>query len=170
MGASTIQLLRLALPDSIIFTTSSSKHHAALKSLGANAAFDYKSPNVVEEIKRASPTGEGVEVIIDAVNSVAIDPSFLEVLIGPKHFAEILTGQNIKNVPAGVQLHPVLSAKVFGHPGSENLFSALGDLIKEGKYKLPVPVTVVGKGFEAIGEGLQALKKGISGTKLVVNL
>lgn len=109
-------------------------------------------------------------MIVDAVNSVALDPNLFQVLTGPKHFAEIATGQNVKDVPTDVKHHMVFGAKVFGAPGGSNIFSALGTLMKEGKYKLPTSVTVVGQGFDAIGKGLEILEKGVSGTKLVVSI
>lgn len=170
VGASAIQLLRLALPDAIILATSSPKHHALLTSHGATAAFDYNSPSLVEEIKKASPTGEGVETILDAVNGVQVDPSLFQVLIGPKNFAEVATGQNVKDIPADIKHHLIFGRTLFDAPGGSNALAALGKLVDDGKYKLPVPVTVVGKGIEALGQGLETLSSGVSGTKLVVTL
>lgn len=160
----------MALPNATILATSSSKHHSAIRSLGANAAFDYKSSTIVEDIKKASPTGVGVEAIIDAVNGVALNLSLLQVLTGPKEFAEIATGQNVKDVPSDIKHHLVFGSSVLGAPGGSNLFSALGTLLKEEKYRLPTSVTVVGQGLEAIGPGLEKLEQGISGTKLVVTI
>ena len=111
-----------------------------------------------------------MEAIIDAVNSVAIDPSLFQVLTGPKHFAEVATGQNVKDIPSDVNHHLVFGAKVLGAPGGLNLFSTLGKLLEEGKYRLPTSVTVVGQGLDAIGQGIETLKNGVSGTKLVVSI
>ena len=170
VGAAAIQLLRIALPDAVILATSSPKHHTLITSHGATAALNYKSPDLVEEIKKASPTGEGVEAILDAVNGIQIDPSLFQVLIGPKHFAEVATGQNVKDVPADVKHNLVFGRQLFGAPGGSGALAVLGRLVDEERYKLPVPITVVGKGFEAIEEGLKTLKDGVSGTKLVVSL
>lgn len=170
VGAAAIQLLRIALPDATILTTSSPKHHALARSHGATAVFDYKSSNLVEQIKKASPNGEGVEAIIDAVNGVQIDPSVFQVLTGLKYLAEVATGQNLKDIPAGVKHSLVFGRSLFDAPGGSSALAVLGKLVDEGKYKLPAPITVVGKGFEAIGKGLETLKDGVSGTKLVVTL
>lgn len=170
VGAAAIQLLRIALPDAIIFATSSPKHFALATSRGATAVFDYKSPSVVEEIKKASPSGEGVEAIVDAVNGVQVDPSLFQVLTGPKNFAEVATGQNVKDVPADVKHYLVLGRNLSDAPGGSGALAVLGKLVDEGKYQVPVPITVVGKGFDAIGQGLEILKDGVSGTKLVVTL
>lgn len=170
VGAAAIQLLRLALPDATILATSSPKHNELVTSHGATAVINYKSTNLVEEIKKASPNGEGVEAILDAVNGVQIEPSLLQVLTGPKYFAEVATGYNVKDVPADVKHSVVIGTDLFNAPGGKSALAVLGKLVDEGKYKLPVPVTVVGKGFDAIGQGLKTLKDGVSGTKLVVTL
>ncbi|MCJ1469733.1 hypothetical protein MMC07_008374 [Pseudocyphellaria aurata] len=170
VGASTIQVLRLALPNCTILTTSSSKHHEALKALGASAVLDYRSANILNDIKNMSADGQGVEAIIDAVGSVTTDPSLLHVLTGSKKFAQVITGKDSKDIPADVKHYSIASGNVFGAPGGANIVAALGLLLEEGKYKVPLPVTVVGQGFDAIGDGLQTLKKGVSGTKLVVCL
>lgn len=124
----------------------------------------------MELIKKASSGGKGVEAIVDVVNSVALDRSLFDVLVEPKEFAEVATGQNVKDIPSNIKHHLVLNFAVLKEPGGLNLFSALGGLIKEGRFKLPVPVTVVGRGFEAIEEGLNILRKGVSATKLVITL
>lgn len=141
-----------------------------MKSLGASAVLDYRSADILKDIKNASADGQGVEAIIDAVGSVATDPSLLQVLTGSKKFAQVITGRDFKGVPAEVKHYQIAGGNVFGAPGGANIVAALGLLLEEGKYKVPVPVTVVGQGFDAIGDGLQTLKKGVSGTKLVVRL
>lgn len=170
VGASTIQVLRLALPNCTILTTSSPKHHKALKSLGASAVFDYNSAEIIKEIKNASPAGQGVEAIVDAVSSVTTEPSLLQLLTGSKQFAQIITGRDFKEFSADVKHHPITSQNAFGAPGGANILAALGQLLEERKYNVPVAVTVVGQGLDAIGDGLQTLREGVSGTKLVVSL
>ena len=124
----------------------------------------------MELIKKVSRSGKGVEAILDVVNSVALERSLFDVLVEPKEFAEVATGQNVKDIPSDVKHHMVINFAALKAPGGLNLFSALGGLIEEGKFKLPVPVTVVGKGFDAIGEGIDTLRKGVSATKLVITL
>jgi hypothetical protein len=50
-----------------------------------------------------------------------------------------------------------------------NAMKYLSKLLDEDKYKLPLKVEVVGKGFQAIETGLEKIMK-TSGTKLVVSL
>lgn len=52
------------------------------------------------------------------------------------------------------------------HP---NAMKYLAKLVEEGKYKLPVKVQVVGKGFQAIEGNLDSVMT-VSGTKLVVTM
>lgn len=103
VGAMAVQLLRLALPE--IFATASKQHHHTAKDLGADQVFDHSSPSLVEELKKASSGGEGVDAILDAVNGVAANPSLFEVLTGPKAFAEVVTGRNVERAPDGGSTH-----------------------------------------------------------------
>ncbi|KAF2098968.1 GroES-like protein [Rhizodiscina lignyota] len=170
VGSATIQLLRLALPNIVLISTSSPRHHAHLRSLGATTTFDYTAPDIVHQIKRTSLGGQGVEAIIDAVNGIYTRPELLETLTGPKHFAEVVTGQMAREIPADVQHTLVFGRKVMTAPGGSGIFSALGELLTNGRYKIPLPVTVLGEGLELIEPGLRKLRAGVSGTKLVVKL
>lgn len=171
VGAAAIQLLRIALPASTILTTSSSKHHEHIQSLGATKAFDQRSQSLVTDIKAASPDGKGVDAIIDAVGSGASQTSIFETfsLDGPKEYAEVSTGAEIK-LPETVNRHVVLVFTVFGTTVGPSLMPALGELIAQEKYKIPIQVKVVGSGFDAIAKGLDELRAGVSGTRLVVTI
>ena len=46
----------------------------------------------------------------------------------------------------------------------------LANLIQSGRYKLPVKVEVLGKGFKTIDQGIDKLMKGVSCTEYVVTL
>lgn len=72
VGAAAIQLLRLVLSTAAIFTTSSPKHHSHLISLGATRCFARED---VSDVKAMTPSGEGVDAILDAVGAAASDPS-----------------------------------------------------------------------------------------------
>ncbi|KAI9883849.1 MAG: hypothetical protein M1823_004378 [Watsoniomyces obsoletus] len=176
VGASAIQILRLALPDSIIIATSSTKNHTQVSSVGANHVIDYKSSNVLEQINQVT-SNNGVDAILDVVNSVVLEPSFLSLLEKSsaqkkKLFSEVLTGHNLpsESVPKGIEQRPITYTPLFKKPGGQLLFKKLSDLLQKGKYKVPVPITKVGKGFDAIGQGILTLRGGVSGTKLVISL
>ena len=171
-GAAAIQLLRNFLPQATILTTSSMKHWDHNKRNGASASFDQKSPTLVDDIRAATPDKNGVDAILDTVNGVASNEKLFEVFnsSGPKNMAEVVTSQNLKEIPEGVNHKIVLGAMAFKSQGGSNLMLALERLLSEGKYKLPLPIKSVGTGYEAIGSGLEELKAGVSGTKLVVEV
>lgn len=74
VGHNAIQLAHAS--GYTVYTTASPAKHAYLKSIGATACFDYKLPNVAEEIRKAS--GGGVDFAVDAAcdngsTDVAVD-------------------------------------------------------------------------------------------------
>jgi hypothetical protein len=54
--------------------------------------------------------------------------------------------------------------------GVKSVMVALQILLKEEKYKLPLPVHRLGVGFDALEKGLELMRKGVSGEKLVVTI
>jgi hypothetical protein len=54
--------------------------------------------------------------------------------------------------------------------GVKSVMVALQILLKEEKYKLPLPVHRLGVGFDALEKGLELMRKGVSGEKLVVTV
>ena len=184
MGSCIVEILRLVLPSSNIIATSSAKHHEHVGSLGATTVVDYKAKDVVQQIKQAASSssssssssdvgeGQGVEAIVDAVNGVAENTSLFDVLTHPtnKFFVEVMTGQNVKSVPDDITHVPISLSLMFKRPGGNRVYASLSKLIQDGLFKLPIPITKVGQGFDAIGQGLLTLKNGVSGTKLVVGL
>ena len=171
VGAAAIQLLRLALPSATILTTSSAEHHDRLVSLGATKCFDRSAQEDPSSIKAATPGDSGVDAILDAVAAAAAQPVVFTALNpqGPKIYTQPLTGQNVE-VPEGVESKAVFAQDIFGTKGGMNALPGLVSLVQSGKYKLPVKVDVLGKGFKTIDQGLDKLMKGVSGTKYVVSL
>jgi hypothetical protein len=69
VGVATIQVAKAA-GFGPIFTTASPKNHESLLQVGASQAFDYNSPTVVEDIKRAvTQSGKKLAVVVDAVSA-----------------------------------------------------------------------------------------------------
>ena len=171
VGAAAIQLLRLALPSASILTTSSAEHHAHLISLGATKCFDRSAQEDTSSIKAATPGDSGVDAILDAVTAAATQPAVFTALNpkGPKIYAHVVTGQNVE-VPEGVESTGIFGQQILGAKGGTKAMPGLASLVQSGKYKLPVKVEVLGKGFNAIEPGLDKLMKGVSGTKYVVSL
>lgn len=171
VGAAAVQILRLVLPTALILTTSSVAHHAHLHSLGATTTFDRYSPDLVADIRSATPNGQGVDAIIDAVGAIAARSSLIEVLdaTGPKKVAEVFAGKTAE-CPPGVDKHLIFGRSMLEAPGGKNIFTALARLLSAGKYRTPTAVREVGNGFETIAAGLEELENKVSGMKLVVSI
>jgi NADPH:quinone reductase-like Zn-dependent oxidoreductase len=171
VGAAAIQLLRLALPSANILTTSSAKHHAHLLELGATKCFERSAQDDTPAIKAASPGSSGVDAILDTVSAAASQPAVFTALnlTGPKIYSQVMTGANVE-VPQGIKSTVVFGRQIFDAKGGMTAMPGLASLIESRKYKLPVKVEVIGKGFDTIEQGLDKLMKGVSGTKYVVSL
>ncbi|KAH6981543.1 chaperonin 10-like protein [Ilyonectria sp. MPI-CAGE-AT-0026] len=74
VGLAAIQIAKAA-GFSPIFATASPKNHDILKRLGATECFDYKSPTVVDDIRKAAATaGVKLATIFDSVSVGAFGP------------------------------------------------------------------------------------------------
>lgn len=173
VGASAIQLLRIAAPSLEIVATASPSHHSQLISLGATACVDRVTPDIVGGIKAASAGGLGVDAILDAVGGAANEnqPCLFDTLRadGPKLYSAVFTGSQL-SIPAGVEAVTSSGRQTFDVAGGRLAMSALAKLARDGGFKAPLKIEVVGKGLESIGEGLAKLKSGVSRTKLIVTL
>ncbi|KAM5347987.1 hypothetical protein ACJ41O_007811 [Fusarium nematophilum] len=170
VGGAAIQMLRFSLPSAVILTTASPRHSERLLSLGATEVIDWSSPSLL--LKAVAPGG--VDAILDCVTAAAHEPSVFGVLRedGPRLYSQVFTGQKVV-VPEGVlpvQSAVVFGRQVFGAPGGQSAMAALGELLEKGTYQLPVPVRVIGQGWDAVGSGLQDFATRPSGEKLVVSL
>jgi threonine dehydrogenase-like Zn-dependent dehydrogenase len=171
VGAASIQLLRLAVPDCTILATSSPKNHSHITStLGANKAFDRNSATLIMDVKSASPGSRGVDAIIDVVGAGNTQRHIFEAFYsnGPKRYGQVWTGDEEIEVPSGVDSVMISGRYLSQLQGGRNIMPALQTLLEEGKYKLPLPVHKVGDGFDTLEKGLELMRKGVSGEKLVV--
>lgn len=57
-----------------------------------------------------------------------------------------------------MKYHSITSQDAFGAPGGTNILAALGQLLEEGKYRVPVAVTLVGQGFDALAMDFKLLR------------
>jgi NADPH:quinone reductase-like Zn-dependent oxidoreductase len=91
LGAAAIQILRLAVPDCTILTTSSPKHHSHIKTLGADGTFDRNSASLITDVKLASPGSRGVDAILDVVGAGSTQRYIFEAFDanGPKKYAQV---------------------------------------------------------------------------------
>lgn len=173
VGASAIQLLRLAAPSLQILTTASKSHHPQLTSLGATACIDRDSPHIIRDIKAASTGGLGADAILDAVGGAGDEsqPLLFDTLRsdGPKLYSAVFTGSKV-SIPVGVKVTTSSGRQTFDVAGGKSAMSSLGKLAQDGEFKPPLKIEIAGQGLECIGNGLEKLKSGVSRTKLIVTL
>lgn len=174
VGASAIQLLRIASPSLQIVATASSRHHSKLISLGATACVDRATPDIVEAVRAASASvggGPGVDAILDAVGGASEEnqPCLFDALRadGPRLYSAVFIGSQT-SIPAGVEAVTSSGRQTFEVLGGRSAMSALAKLAQDGEFKPPLNIEIVGRGLENIGDGLKKLKTGVSGTKLIV--
>ncbi|KAJ5565482.1 hypothetical protein N7513_001724 [Penicillium frequentans] len=163
VGSATIQLLRLAIPDCMILTTSSPRHHAHLtKYLNADYAFDRGSASLVTDVKSVTPGCRGVDVIIDVVGAGGMQPDIFNVLDnhGPQKYAQVWTGNDQIQAPSGVNSVMFRGRDLPQLSGNANIVPTLETLLREGRYKLPLPVRIVGRGLDGLEKGLGLMRQG----------
>jgi len=133
LGAATIQLLRLAVPDCTILVTSSPKNHRHItKTLGANRAFDRNSASLAMDVKAASPGSRGVDAIIDTVGAGSTQGNIFGAFDsnGPKRYAHVWTGDEEIDVPSGVDSVMFRSRDLSQLEGGDNITLALQTLLE----------------------------------------
>ena len=77
---------------------------------------------------------------------------------GPKTYSHVFTGQNI-DAPKGIALTAIYAVEIFDTKGGIAAMPTLTSLVESGKYKVPIRVEVLGKGFDAIEQGLISSRK-----------
>lgn len=166
-----------------VITTSSPRNFELLKSVGADAVFDYHSPTVASDIRNVSDNN--LQYVLDCISSDSsakisadsIGPNggkysaLLKVENFPRDdvthaltFAYTALGQAVK--VAGIEI----PAKKEDFDFAVQFIALIRELLAEGKIKVHPP-TVRPGGLEAIFDGLQELKEDkVSGTKLVYRI
>lgn len=160
-----------------VYATASPSHHDLVKKLGADAVFDYKASNVVSQII-STVKKDGVQLhTAHCVVVGALQPT-LDILRETKG-----------DVPAKVAHSPVLPE---GHPTLDNTqiifnFPSMDEVIRSKHFYevfhgwldsglksgeiIPSPnIQIEGGGLGGVHAALDKLKRGVSGTKIVVPL
>lgn len=132
--------------------------------------FDYKSPSHLADITAASPKSAGVDVILDCVAAGASQTDISSVLDprGSMRYAGVETGTPV-SVPENVEKITVSGWLILEMQGGKQVIPSLTKLVEEGKYRVPLPVRVIGHGLEELPNVLGMVKTA-SGEKLVVTL
>ena len=168
-----------------VITTVSPKNADLLKSLGADAVVDYKSPDVVEQIKKA--TGDSLKWAFDTVSEAETQAICVKSLApGGKVVVVLLPDDNAKALRKDVEIQHTLLYTALGRsmvwnninfPASSEdrahmagWIPKLEALVAEGKLK-PNPVKLWQGGLNAVNDGFQYMREGkVSAAKIVYNL
>jgi NADPH:quinone reductase-like Zn-dependent oxidoreductase len=168
-GSSSVGLAatQLAVASGLrVITTASPHNHAISQKAGAHSTLDYRSPDLVQEVIKVVGDDEFVG-IYDAISSESTFAHDLAIL---KHFG----GGKLACVLEAPKDHPenVQTQFVFGN-GKDLLHiwdSYVKEAVRSNKIKfLPEPL-VIGQGLESVQKGLDHLAKGVSATKVVIEL
>ncbi|KAH7162441.1 hypothetical protein B0J13DRAFT_669147 [Dactylonectria estremocensis] len=183
VGSYAVQIA--ALHGFKIVTTCSPRHFELVRSLGADHAFDYRSPDVVELIKTAAP---GLQYVFDTIGNET--SSVLGSQAISEHGGTLCTVRpgkaNTENVTKQTKVTDVLVWTSFlkehryrefhwpANEGDHKLASEfcelLPALIEGGRIK-PNAVRLLPGGLGAVAEGFQEHRDGkISATKIVYEL
>jgi NADPH:quinone reductase-like Zn-dependent oxidoreductase len=172
-----------------VVTTASPHNFEYLKSLGADAVFDYNSPTVVADIKKFTNNklkyamdciaeGKSPQITVDAMSEEGgLYTSLLS-----------LTTEQIAKFNPAVEARSVLAYTIVGErftlgtkefpakPEDEafakKFWKITKDLLAEGKVKAhKLSVNEYGSGLDGVLKGMEAMKEGkVSGEKLVFTL
>jgi NADPH:quinone reductase-like Zn-dependent oxidoreductase len=191
VGLNAIQLAVAAGYE--VFSTSSPRNFALLKSLGASEVFDYNDPNAVDDIVMAMKdrTSAGALAMgdnsmfrcLDVLGSCKGDKHMamatFPIPSQPKHFAMLQTiycfATAMISITIKSKLRNIATSFVYGSlahsPVGEAVYvKYLPDALASGKFRAAPEPLVAGEGLEAIQGALDLLKKGVSAKKVVVSL
>ncbi|KAF2225349.1 oxidoreductase-like protein [Elsinoe ampelina] len=175
VGATAIQLAK-ASGVSVITTASVHNHEFVKATVGATAAFDHRSPTVVDDIVKAvKSSGKEFAGIYDSISlkesAEPIGSIFHKLGDSNKKLATVLT--DVQGLPDDIKPVFVFSLEVLSkykdvadHVWGKFLYKGL----EAGSIKpLPEPL-IVGKGLESVQKAVDKNKEGVSAKKVVVEL
>ncbi|GFF25502.1 zinc-binding alcohol dehydrogenase domain-containing protein cipB [Aspergillus udagawae] len=167
VGSNAIQLAAAAGYE--VVTTASAKNFEYVRSLGASHVFDYRSPTLIEDIRKVYDGKTGVGAL--AIGTEAAGPC-CEILskVNSRKFVS-LTNPPSGALPEGIESKFVFGAAVKDNEVGPAIFEAfLPKALAAGEFKPAPTAAVVGKGLGSIQEGLDQVKKGVSAKKYVISL
>lgn len=168
VGSNAIQLCKFA--GFKIVTTCSARNFDYVTGLGADKAFDYNSPTVIDDVAAELDKRTCVG-IFQAAGSVKPAAQ-----ISAKSKQKLLVAATNPvgegDAPEGVEAKMVFASggAVIYHETNQATFAKfLPEALAKGVYKIaPSPEVVKTKGLEGIQEALDIVKKGVSAKKIVI--
>ena len=176
VGSCAIQLARCA-GYSVITTASPKNHEYVVTDLGAKAAFDYNSPDVVEQILAACGGDGQVAGIFDAVGGKNAWSSCLALAEQLNNYekefvATVTPGFPTPTEGSRVTIKQFQSLSIRNNGVGEALWGNgwLEEAIAQKSYRCLPPAEVVGHGLESVQGAVEKIGQGVSRTKIVVTL
>ncbi|KAL1796675.1 hypothetical protein ACET3X_005215 [Alternaria dauci] len=167
VGATAIQV---AAASGVKVVSVASKHNLEkLKELGAAAAFDYKDPNVAQDIIAAL---EGTEFagVCDAIGSPEAVAGWAPVSekLGGRYGSVLPVEQGLPKGIEGTNIFAPTVALSDKYVGDVVWGQWVREALEKGTLKAVPEPLVVGKGLDAVAEGYKKQKEGVSFRKVVI--
>ncbi|KAI1338848.1 GroES-like protein [Xylariaceae sp. FL0016] len=175
VGTLAVQLARSM--GFVVYATASPQHHEYVKSLGATRVFDYRDAAGVEDavVQAARADGLTFQHAYLATGSLASCQNIVKALKGEGtgYVASAPAVSPDAPVVEGVEVVFVVAAQEEDKQKEQMAFyynTWLRESLQTGTVVPSPKVRVVEGGLEAVNEALETLAKGVSCTKLVVEL
>ncbi|KAI0023895.1 GroES-like protein [Xylariomycetidae sp. FL0641] len=154
-----------------VYATAGPAQHAFVRGLGARRVWDYRDAGAEDRIVgRARADGLGLRFGFVGQGDAARCQRVVQALRGDA----VGRIASAPRVPAGLPAVDGVEVKfVQAESAEEHLgfaFAWLAEKLRSGEVVPSPPPKVIGTGLDKINEGLDMLAKGVSGTKLVVEL
>lgn len=174
VGSSAIQIAKSL--GFYVYVTASEKHHGYLKTLGADKLFEYKSPDVVENIVKAAKEDQvTIQVGYDAVGQLKECQEILQKTKaeGPARLASAVPLTEDSPKAEGV-IVKFVEAEDDAEKTNELIHFVyrvwLKERLEKGEYTPSPKMQIVEGGLEAMEKGLDEWKKGVSAVKIVIEV
>ncbi|KAF2173630.1 hypothetical protein M409DRAFT_48577 [Zasmidium cellare ATCC 36951] len=166
-------------PFAAVYATAGAANQKYINSLGADRVFDYKDPNVVDSIiSAAKEDGVIIRYCYLAMGQLAQCQAVLKAFAGDSH--EKAKIGSAPPLPEDAEAVDGVEA-MFVIPAMEDeeqrlaqfrywIATWLREKLASGQIKPSPEPTVVGRGLDKINTGLSQLQKGVSCTKLVIEV
>ncbi|KAJ3464700.1 hypothetical protein MRS44_009486 [Fusarium solani] len=182
MGVQSARLLREDPGSSFaaVYATASAVNHEYVRSLGADRVFDYKDPQVADAIvSAAKQDGLVIRHCYLAMGQLAACQNVLKAFLESNNENQKAKIGSAPLIPSDAEEVDGLEA-IFVMPANDEkerltqlrywLGTWLRENLAKGKVRPSPGPKVVGKGLGAINDGLDELMRGVSCTKLVVEV
>ncbi|MFG3289226.1 zinc-binding alcohol dehydrogenase family protein [Streptomyces sp. NPDC048179] len=159
-----------------VITTASPRNHEFVRSLGAEAAVDYRSPGAVDQIVELIGGSSLAGTLAIGSGSLAPSTAIASRTTGSRRVSSAQRGPATSMRTALARRRGVTVTAVFGGSLRDNEVGPgiyadfLPDALASGAYRPAPQALVVGNGLEAIPAAIEQVKKGVSARKLVVTL